>query len=223
MSPTLKKLLTTGAAVLFTVAASTSSWVQAQQIFRIVGADGKVTFSDKPPQVQSDAQTKTVTTSNTATQANNSALNSLPFLLRQVTIKYPVVLYTTKQCGACSQARAMLETRGIPFTEKTVATTEDVKALEALSGDNALPFATLGKQQLKGYGEVEWTQFLNAAGYPVSSQLPDSYRQTPATPLVKIPTTAAVPELTRPGAKLKANPAPVPVPAGTNNTSGIRF
>ena len=48
-------------------------------------------------------------------------------------------------------------------------------AMGGLTGD--------GGQQLKGYSDLEWKQYLDAAGYPKSSQLPSGYRNPPAAPL----------------------------------------
>ena len=189
----------------------------AQQVYRIVGPDGKVTFSDKPP-VESTAK---VSGAAGATRGGLASA-SLPFELRQVAQKYPVTLYTGDNCGPCQSARSMLTTRGVPFVEKTVNTLEDSQALQRLSGDNSLPFATIGGQQLKGYSDAEWTQFLNAAGYPSASVLPPNYRQSAATPLV---TVAAAPSTvpTAPSAQdAPARPAAQPAPA-VANPSGIRF
>ena len=187
----------------------------AQPVYRIVGPDGKVTFSDKPP-----AEIKAKVTSAASASGGGVASSSLPFELRQVAQKYPVTLYTGENCGPCQSARAMLITRGVPFAEKTVTTAEDSQALLRLSSENSLPFATIGGQQLKGFSDAEWTQFLNAAGYPAASTLPSTYRQPAATPLV---TVAAAPATTAPAAPARvATPAPAPTPAAAN-PSGIRF
>ena len=187
----------------------------AQPVYRIVGPDGKVMFSDKPP-----AEIKAKVTSAASASGGGVASSSLPFELRQVAQKYPVTLYTGENCGPCQSARAMLITRGVPFAEKTVTTAEDSQALLRLSGENSLPFATIGGQQLKGFSDAEWTQFLNAAGYPAASTLPSTYRQPAATPLV---TVAAAPATTAPAAPARvATPAPAPTPAAAN-PSGIRF
>ena len=200
------------ACVLFSGAAVVSI---AQPVFRIVGPDGKVIFSDKPPAV-SNAK---ITPAAGATGVG-LASSSLPFELRQVAQKYPVTLYTGENCSPCQSARAMLITRGVPFSEKTVMTADDSQALLRLSGENSLPFATLGGQQLKGFSDAEWTQFLNAAGYPAASTLPSTYRQSAATPLV---TVAAAPATTAPAAPARAAaPTPIPTPA-VANPSGIRF
>ena len=200
------------ACVLFSGATAVSI---AQPVFRIVEPDGKVTFSDKPPAV-SNAKITTAA----GASGGGVASSSLPFELRQVAQKYPVTLYTGENCSPCQSARSMLITRGVPFSEKTVTTADDSQALLRLSGENSLPFATIGGQQLKGFSDAEWTQFLNAAGYPAASTLPSTYRQSAATPLV---TVAAAPATTAPAAPARAAaPTPQPAPAAAN-PSGIRF
>ena len=196
----------------------------AQQVFRIVGPDGKVTFSDKAPPVGDAARAPSGSAGGFAAAGAPGA--ALPYELRQVAAKYPVTLYTGDNCAPCGSARSMLTMRGIPFVEKTILTVEDTQALQRISGDNSLPFATVGGQQLKGYSDVEWTQFLNAAGYPASSVLPSSYRAPAATPLVAVvvaPAAAAnatAPTARPPAAQPAASPRTTPA---TSNPSGIRF
>lgn len=190
---------------------------QAQTVYRVVGPDGKVTFSDKPPAASEQA---------TATGAGGKPLGggtALPFELRQVAGKYPVTLYTSSNCAPCGSGRALLSSRGIPFTEKTVASSEDAEALQRIAGESSLPFLTIGGQQIKGYSDAEWTQFLDAAGYPKSSVLPASYRGPAATPLVAVqkPAPAAKPEEAQPP---RAPAAPSRPAVGTPpNPAGIAF
>ena len=186
----------------------------AQPVYRIVGPDGKVTFSDKPP-----AESSAKVTTPTAAAGRGAVGAALPFELRQVAQKYPVTLYTGDNCGPCQLARSMLTARGVPFVEKTVNTFEDSQALQRLSGENTLPFATIGSQQLKGYSDAEWTQFLNAAGYPAASVLPSSYRQAQATPLV-VASTAPV---AKAAPARSVEPAPAQPAPAVANPSGIRF
>lgn len=194
--------------------------LQAQQVFRIVGPDGKVTFSDKPP-VQTNAKVTTGTGANAAGGGLGNA--ALPFELRQVAQKYPVTLYTGDNCGPCQSARTLLLSRGIPFVEKTVNTNDDAQALQRLSGDSSLPFATIGGQQLKGFSDTEWTQFLNAAAYPSTSILPANYRQPPATPMVVISATPANAPANAPARAATAPAPPAPAAPAPSNPAGIRF
>ncbi len=178
----------------------------AQTVYRIVGPDGKVTFSDKPP-----ASAEQGKVARTGVGANSTeAGSSLPFELKKIASKYPVTLYSADKCGPCDSGRNLLTSRGIPFTERTVNTPEDVEYFQRLTGSNSIPMVSIGGQRLKGFSASEWTQYLDAAGYPGSSALPSGYRNTPASPLVTVnkpsPAEAKTPEAptapaTQPGAQ----------------------
>ena len=198
--------------------------LQAQQVYRVVGLDGKVTFSDRPPPASvSNTKTSEANTSG----AGSAVAAGLPFELRQVALKYPVILYTSDNCAPCIAGRSMLTSRGIPFSEKTVTTGGDAEALQRLSGETSLPFLTIGSQQLKGFSDAEWTQFLNAAGYPKSSVLPASYRPAAPAPLVTITAAAAATPASGSTVEktVRSTPAAQPVQprATSSNPSGIRF
>jgi glutaredoxin len=202
------------AALLLALLAATGA--QAQTVYRIVGPDGKITFSDKPP---ANADAKTTLAGPGAAAANSGAL---PYELRQVANKFPVTLYSSDNCGPCGAGRAMLSSRGIPFTERTVSTPEDSQALQRLSGDTSLPLLTIGGQQLKGYSDAEWTQFLDAAGYPKTSALPANYQNGRTSPLITVaPPTPAAPATT---AQARAAAPQAPEPArNASNPAGIVF
>ena len=199
---------------------------QAQQVHRIVGPDGKVTFSDRAPEDKKAQSTVLSTASGGA--ASNPAL---PSELRQIASRFPVTLYTGESCSPCQQARQLLVQRGVPFTEHSVNTNDDLDALRRLSGESALPFGTIGRQQLKGFSDAEWTQYLDAAGYPAQSRLPRGYTQPAATPLApaKAPAASApdAPQeaASAPTGRLRRQAPPPPPPGGPtpSNPAGIRF
>ncbi len=192
----------------------------AQQIYRIVGPDGRVTFSDKAPLEPNARATSAAVVVLPSDGSPN--LNGLPFEVRQAAARYPVTLYTAPGCNSCGTGRSMLMNRGIPFSEKTVISNDDFEALKRISGNNGLPMLTIGAQQLKGYGESEWSQFLDAAGYPKTSQLPPSYLPAPASPLVAIDTgKPPSPASAQRPATAATNPDQPPAP--TDNPAGIRF
>jgi glutaredoxin len=194
--------------------------VAAQQLYRIVGPDGKVTFSDQPPPAAANAK---VTPGRGGKFAGDGPAgnSTLPAELRPIATRYPVTIYTGKDCGPCNSARNMLSSRGVPFTEKTIESNQDIEALQRLSGENSLPFATIGGQQLKGYSDQEWSQYLDAAGYPKASVLPASFRNPAPTPMVARATAAAPVAEAAPAASAPAAPrAAAPAPA---NPAGIKF
>jgi len=191
----------------------------AQTIYRIVGPDGRVTFSDKAPAASDKA---TALGPGGRSAANDGATGELPFELRQIVNRYPVTFYSGDDCDPCNAGRTLLMTRGIPYTERTIKTAKDAEALKRISGEESLPILTIGGQHLKGYSATEWGQYLDAAGYPQTSRLPVGYRNPPATPLVPLPEAAPAQSAQEtPPAQEAAPPAP---PAPTpDNPSGIVF
>ncbi len=184
----------------------------AQQVYKSVDKNGRVTYSEVPPAPGSENKLT----------ADSSSSGSLPYALQQVVSRYPVTLYTTAECSPCINARLMLTQRGVPFKELTISSIEDIIAYKKLNGDNNFPLATISAQQLKGYEEAEWTKYLDAAGYPKSSTLPRNYKNAEATSLT--PKKVAEKETAeKPAPTRAARPAAAAQQESTNNPAGIRF
>jgi glutaredoxin len=207
------------AALLLTGLTMGHTGVQAQAVYRSVGSDGKVTFSDIPPPSVVGKATPTVN----LLVPGQAEQTNLPLEVRQASAKFPVTLYASSACAPCDSGRNLLINRGVPFAEKTVTTAEDAEALQKLSGTGSLPFLTIGGQHVSGFLASEWTQYLNAAGYPEQSKLPANYRRPLAAPLVAIQKAQPI-DVAKPAA-----PAATPVnpasPGGPNpnNPAGIQF
>lgn len=194
------------------------------QVYRSVGPDGRVTYSDAPPAAATQAESPEA-----AKAAPTTAGGALPYALRQSAQRYPVTLYASRNCEPCVSGRQMLLARGIPFNEKTVESSADVAALQRLSGAGHLPLLAIGTQQLKGFSETEWNQYLDAAGYPKTSQLPRNWQRPVPSPLAPIAAAAPAPA-SNPAAgttgsaepPAAAAPSVSPTPTATN-PAGIRF
>jgi glutaredoxin len=175
-------------------------------LYKVVGPDGKVTYTDRPP-VGTEARRLG------APAGAGEAGPALPFELRQIVARFPVTLYTTGNCAACDTGRALLKRRGVPFTEKTVSTAEDNDALMRLEGSGNLPVLRIGGQRLTGFAENDWSGYLDAAGYPATSRLPAGWRdpepsalagKAPAKPAASpaapvMPASPPAPETPAPG------------------------
>lgn len=211
-------LLTSGLAALLLAGTAHA------QLYRSVGPDGRVTYTDKPP-ASAPAPSAGAAASNERTQASANA--GLPFQLRQTAQRYPVTLYTGSDCMPCNSGRNLLVNRGVPFTEKTISTNDDITALKRLTGgESSVPVLTIGGQHLKGYSDADWSQYLDAAGYPTSSQLPTGYQRPAATPMVAV---KAIPAPASPEQAQTPNTEPAPAgpsvepPRNSSNPTGIRF
>ena len=186
----------------------------AQQVYKSVDKNGRVTYSEVPPAPGSESKLA----------AGSAPSGPLPYALQQIVSRYPVTLYTAAECAPCITARLMLTQRGVPFTERTISSNEDIDAYKKLNGDTSLPLATIASQQLKGYEETEWTKYLDAAGYPKSSTLPRNYRNPAATSLTpkKAVDKTDKEAAEKPASPRDARPANVPQEPN-NNPAGIKF
>lgn len=137
----------------------------AQGAYRWVDQDGKVHYGDRPPP---SAAGKAKPFRPTVGEVEKE----LPIATRQAMENFPVTLYVSEECGApCTDARAHLRKRGVPFTEKNVATKEDADALGKLTGGQAgLPSLTAGSKARKGFESGDWDGLLDAAGYPKAAR-----------------------------------------------------
>lgn len=185
--------------------------------FKVIGADGKVTYTDREP---SASEGKVVPLGKSAVVAQPAqAEPEMPFELRQAMSKYPVTLYVTSTaCEPCNSGRQLLKQRGVPFNERIVVTAEDSEALERLSGAREAPTLTVGSQVARGYAAEIWASYLDAAGYPRESRLPSTYQYRAAAPVVDRRAQATpAPESRAETRNLPTAPAAAPPP------SGIRF
>ncbi len=210
MNPRHRALHTLAAAV---AAASLMSAVPAFALYKVVGPDGKVTYTDRPA-VGTENKVQAVERGGTVT--NDVAL---PFELRQAAQRYPVTLYVTADCSPCDAGRQFLRQRGIPFAEKLVTSSEDSQALQRLTGGTSLPALSVGAQVVRGWQREDWASYLDAAGYPKESRLPANFPQGKAEPLTEArqapaPAPARAPAAAPAPAPAEPPPAPAPAPGG---------
>jgi glutaredoxin len=187
----------------------------AQQLYKWIGPDGKVTYSDiPPPPAAKQVEKKGVSFGSTAASI-------LPFELAETARNHPVTLYTSAQCAPCNAGRELLTSRGIPFAEKTVTTNEDIAQLRQAGGDSQLPLLVIGRNKQNGFETGRWTASLTAAGYPETSKLPTSYRNPPAEPAAA--PVKSVRANTTAGEQAAIKPAEDLPPAIGNAPPGFRF
>jgi glutaredoxin len=184
--------------------------------YKVIGPDGKVTYTDRPPASGKDK----VTAISSRGVSSGPVDVTMPLELRQPVARYPVTLYTvTGTCGPCEAARQLLRQRGIPYAEKQVQTPEDSEALERLSGAHDAPTLAIGTQMMRGLAPGVWGSYLDAAGYPRESRLPANYQYAAATPIVeRREASAAPPAASAPPPAPSSTPSPTPA-----NPAGIKF
>jgi glutaredoxin len=130
----------------------------AQRMYKWVDSQGNVSYHDRPPPANSGyrVEEKNVRPKRLTSPAANEAAQQAP-----------VVLYSVPKCASCDLARAHLQKRNIPFSERNVES--DVKLqdeLKAKSGTLAVPTILVGAKVLNGYTEGWLDSELDSAGYP---------------------------------------------------------
>jgi glutaredoxin len=192
----------------------------AAALYKVVGPDGRITYTDRPP---SDTAARVTTLNRDGVNEAPAPQDTLPQDLRQATTRFPVTLYSAADCPPCDSARQLLVQRGVPFTEKLIVSDDDATAMERVLGARTVPSLTIGTQALRGLSQSDWTAYLDAAGYPRDSKLPKNWQAPAATPLVvrKSGRSASAPLATAsaPARSAPAAAAPVLPPA----PAGIRF
>jgi glutaredoxin len=188
-------------------------------LFKVVAPDGTITYTDRPP---SPSLGRPSALGKGAPGGDASAgLANLPLELRQTVARFPVTLYTSNDCSPCESGRRLLQSRGVPFVERSVVSGEDAEALDRLTGGRSVPTLTIGTQALRGYADNDWNSYLDAAGYPRESQLPRGYQPPPATPLVERQPEPPATPVARPATPVE-QPFATP-PTTPPSPTGIRF
>ena len=165
--------------------------------FKWVDADGRVGYGDKPPAGAHDIEPL----DGYLKGVRPDPLAQLPFGLQRTVRQFPVTLYTMANCPGCDTGRGMLKARAVPFSERTVASADDVQALKKLTGGDRVPAVAVGARILVGFNSADWEDALDLAGYPRAGQLPPDWKWPEPTPLAPpAPAQAAAPAPDAPAA-----------------------
>lgn len=185
----------------------TATAAQAAQLYRWVDEKGRVEWRDTPPPANAKkVERRTVGGSVVET-------STLPFSVQQAMQNFPLVLYVTDCGDGCTKARAHLNRRGLPFSERNPQ--DDIETYKKLTeGRLEVPLLFVGRQALRGYEEGAWDSALDAAGYPrvVIGAKPQA---KPVPPPAPKPAPADASAAAAPGAAAPtpaAPPAPAPAP-----------
>lgn len=154
--------------LVIALAAACASTAALAQHYRWVDKDGRVHYTDTPPPPSASKNVQQISTQ------TGSVTNAQPlaYSLQQAVKTNPVKLYTFSGCSnACSDAKALLDKRGVPYTEISVDSVDKRQELQRVSGGNNVPVLVVGNNVKQGYEEGMYNAALDAGGYPKSSQL----------------------------------------------------
>jgi glutaredoxin len=185
--------------------------------YKVVGPDGKVTYTDRPAP-QTTAQPILRDGGGAANTAASPPAPALPLALREPASRFPVVLYTTKDCAPCDRGRSLLRERGVPYREWQATPQTDASAWSRATGSDQVPTLKVGQQVISGFNFEAWNTYLTTAGYPTQSVLPPSFPVPVPQPL-----QAATRQEPRPPAEPPPPAAVAPVEPPPPAPGGFRF
>ncbi|MBR0566399.1 glutaredoxin family protein [Azoarcus sp. L1K30] len=143
------------------IALGLSALAQAQTTYRWVDRQGQVHYSDQPPPPEAG-------TPEARRFAAPPPDPTLSYTLRKLGEDFPVTLYTSANCtDLCASARALLGARGIPFTERILASQDDIADFRDRFGSpEQVPTLSVGRKPFKGFEPGGWNRLLDQVGYP---------------------------------------------------------
>ena len=130
----------------------------AAEIYRWTDSAGRVHFSDQPPDDVNRVR---------QLPAQPMPDNPEAAKMREAANKAPVTLFITNCGDPCTQAAALLQGRGVPYSTRQIDKDPDAaKALRQLIGQLQVPVLKIGDNVQKGFEKVLWNNLLDLAGYP---------------------------------------------------------
>ncbi|MFM9970218.1 MAG: glutaredoxin family protein [Burkholderiales bacterium] len=208
------------APIALCVAAMVAIHADAQQLYRWVDKNGKINYTQEPPpkDAAKSVQQRRLTPSGGPADSNPQ----MPFAVRQAVDNFPVTLYTSTQCPrGCNEARALLNKRGVPFREVSVADEAGIESLKKMTGDTRVPVLLVGRQSEKGYEETAYNNILDSAGYPRTSSFTGNPPALPAVKPAAKPAAKPPAEAPAPGAEATPGATAAPgAPEGNQAPAG---
>lgn len=180
-------MLAAGLAFLLGCASATA----LAQTYRWVDKDGRVHYTDTPPAPAVSRSVDKIS----AQSGTVSDAQPLAYALQQAVKVNPVKLYTYSGCNtACSDAKALLEKRGVPYTEISVDSADKREELKRVSGGANVPVLVVGTTVKQGFEAGMYNAALDAGGYPKESRLLPGQKARQEEKVAAKPAAAAAPD-----------------------------
>jgi glutaredoxin len=162
------------------------------QMYRWVDKDGKVQYTDTPPPAAAKSVQKRATA-----PGPTSTGPAAPYAVQQAAKNFPVVVYTSPDCGqACADGKALLAARGVPYREVAVGPESGMSAeeMKKTTGSDSVPVMMVGRSATRGFETELWHSALDAGGYPRSAPpLSAAAQKAAAAPAAKADAPKAEP------------------------------
>jgi len=142
--------------ILLLLGASATTTLFAQSLYKSVGPDGKVVYSDRPP-TQGRIE-KTLKFENLPSSVLPASVSSTVEQLRKqktssatTTPTGGVVMYSATWCGYCKKAKAYLANKNITYQDVDIDTSDGMVAYAKAGGGKGVPLLIAGSQRVQGF------------------------------------------------------------------------
>jgi glutaredoxin len=136
----------------------------AKTLYKSVGPDGRIAYSDRPP--AGGRIEKTMKFDNLPGSALPASAASYVEQLRRMrasstpstpsTPTSGAVLYSATWCGYCKQAKAYLASKGIAYQEIDIDTKDGMAAFAQAGGGKGVPLLLAGGQRVQGFSPAAY-------------------------------------------------------------------
>lgn len=135
------------------VCVSAVSTVNAQTVYKSIGPDGKVVYSDSPPSEGNVTKTMKFQNlpSSTLPASTLSYVEQLRLKQSSPTAMQGTVLYSAAWCGYCKQAKSYLARKGIRYEERDVDTPSGKASYAQAGGGRGVPLLLVKGQRVEGF------------------------------------------------------------------------
>ena len=123
-------------------------------IYKLIGADGKVTYTDKEPQSPGAKSEKL----NIRTYSGAPSVSTLESSVGKVTI------LSAQWCGVCTRAKTYMKSRNIAFEEWDIDKSDYARSKMNQLGARGVPVILVGNQKMVGFSEAGLDAMLKKAG-----------------------------------------------------------
>jgi glutaredoxin len=142
-----------------------SAWVAsapyAQTLYKSVGPDGRVIYSDHPPisgQIEKTLKFENLPAS-TLPPSKSTYLDQLRKTKGASQPDIPItgaVLYSAAWCGYCKMAKSYMASKGISYQEVDIDTNSGMAAYAKAGGGKGIPLLLAGGQSVVGFSPAAY-------------------------------------------------------------------
>ena len=159
------------ARVAVVLALSAASVAFGQAVYKVVGADGRISYTDRPPadaksskEVQiAEAPSTPLPESILKYQAElEKSLKNRLSQMDHASSKGALTLYSAVWCGYCTRAKAYLSARGVAYREVDIDSPAGGREFYEVGGKGGIPLLLLDKRRIRGFSAESYDGFLLA-------------------------------------------------------------